>query len=209
MGESMPDRSQAQPSTHSPGFHRGAELSQEIWVAHLYGYRFERFDGGRLPGLAGPRLHLAVDTDPAARQRAAWMRAPDLRPGVPAPVLWGANQPGRWPLLWTPPGRPPGYGPILPDGQELPQVAIPPWRTHLSPGNLLRLALWVAAVRVLGGLGVNRAGVAVGPSWWDLLTAAVVAGLLIGALVARLVRDQAIRRAEPGPDPGPGPGYQG
>ncbi|MET9617165.1 hypothetical protein [Kitasatospora indigofera] len=51
-------------------FHRGAELAQQNWAAGLYGYRLERHDPGVIPGLAGPRLHFALDPDPAAQGQA-------------------------------------------------------------------------------------------------------------------------------------------
>ncbi|MFE2914046.1 hypothetical protein [Kitasatospora indigofera] len=182
-------------------FHRGPELAQQIWAAGLYGYRLERHDPGVIPGLAGPRLRFALDPDPAAQRRAAWMRRPDLRPGVLAPVRWGTSRTGVWPPVWTPPGWPSGHGPIAPADSELPPAPqIAPWRSRLSPGNIVALGGWVVLVRVLAAIGLTRSGRAVAFAGWDIVTAALVAALLAGALVARRVRDRA--RREPTRTPG-------
>ncbi|MFD7989267.1 hypothetical protein ACFV4M_38640 [Kitasatospora indigofera] len=175
-------------------FCRGPELAQQIWAAGLYGYRLERHDPGAVPGLAGPRLHFVLDPDPAARRRAAWMRRPDLRPGVLAPVRWGTSRVGEWPPVWTPPGWPPGHGPVPPADGDLPSAPwIAPWRTRLSPGNIAAPAGFVVLVRTLAALGVTRSGRAVAFAAWDIGTAFLVAALLTGALVARRVRNSARR----------------
>ncbi|GGV45330.1 hypothetical protein GCM10010495_73570 [Kitasatospora herbaricolor] len=173
-------------------FCRGPELAQQIWAAGLYGYRLERHDPGVMPGLAGPRLHFVLDPDPAAQQRAAWMRRPDLHPGVLAPARWGTNRVGEWPPVWTPPGWPAGHGPLPPGDADLPPTpSIVPWRTRLSPGNIVLLAGFVVLVRVLAALGLTRSGRAVAFAAWDIGTALLVAALLAGALVARRVRNRA------------------
>ncbi|MEV7175693.1 hypothetical protein [Kitasatospora sp. NPDC093679] len=174
-------------------YHRGPELAQQIWVAGLYGYRLHRHDPGTLPSLTGPSLHLVLDPDPSAQQRAAWMRRPDLRPGAPSPVPWAVNQAGRWPLLWTPPGWPPGHGPLLPPPEQLPYPPVTPWRTRLSPGNLVLLAAFTALVRLLAMLGVTKTGRPVSLAWWDAVTIAIVVALLAAALAARRIRDRARR----------------
>lgn len=108
----------------------GKELRHELWVAHLYGYRPVEH---RLVAGSGSWTVLVLDPDPAARRRAEWMRSPDLRPEASSPVDWTD---GRTPSLWTPPGWPPGAGPVPPPDHLLPG---PPPRDR----RVGRLAFWL------------------------------------------------------------------
>ncbi|MFI9330217.1 hypothetical protein ACIGZJ_22055 [Kitasatospora sp. NPDC052868] len=79
------------------------------WLCWLYGYRLEYFKQFS-DRFGSARVRAALDPDPRAAVRADWMRRPDLRPGMPSPVPWGPPRPGG-PVVWTPPGWPPGLPP--------------------------------------------------------------------------------------------------
>ncbi|MFJ9845943.1 hypothetical protein ACIRYZ_36980 [Kitasatospora sp. NPDC101155] len=115
----LADRLDGRPRVVVSTTNTGTGLRRELWVAQLYGYRPVE----HRPAVAGSGSWtvLVLDPDPAARHRAEWMRNPDLRPEASSPVLWTD---GRTPSLWTPPGWPPGAGPIPPSDDLLPLVPL-------------------------------------------------------------------------------------
>lgn len=139
------------------------------WLCWLYGYRLEHFKQFS-DRFGSARVRAVLDPDPRAAVRAVWMRRPDLRPGVPSPVPWGPPLPGG-PMVWTPPGWPPGLGPMRPAPDRLPLPSAEEIEARYSPRALLGLgiALGVAAlalvwsVPVAGGiLGVPAAACLLG-----------------------------------------------
>ncbi|MFH8386548.1 hypothetical protein ACH4E7_37420 [Kitasatospora sp. NPDC018058] len=116
----LADRLDGRPRVVVSTTSTGPGLRRELWVAYLYGYRPVEH---RPAAGAGGWTVLVLDPDPAARHRAEWMRNPDLRPGAPSPVSWtGGRGDSRAEPLWTPPGWPPGAGPVLPSDDLLPRI---------------------------------------------------------------------------------------
>ncbi|WP_406209197.1 hypothetical protein OH807_38290 [Kitasatospora sp. NBC_01560] len=115
------------------------------WVCRLYGYRIasER--------RAGPNTELlaVVDQDPAARARGAWMRRPNLTPGVHSPVPWTCAAGAGTPWAWTPPGRPQGHTPLRPAPDRMPGPSADRIRAQNDPALLLLLAALFTVLAVL------------------------------------------------------------
>ncbi|QKW18124.1 hypothetical protein HUT16_02760 [Kitasatospora sp. NA04385] len=165
------------------------------WLCWLYGYRLEQL---RQVGRTHHKRMLAVlDQDPVARARAAWMRAPDLRPGAPAPVPWTSPHTGA-PAPWTPPGWLPGCGPLRPAADRMPRATAEQVRADHHPAGLLVIG---------GGLGVVAAALAPGAPVLAAVLGVVALAFLAGYLPARNHRDRLLAAAadrRPPYDPPPG-----
>ncbi|MFJ6216492.1 hypothetical protein ACIQGZ_24660 [Streptomyces sp. NPDC092296] len=166
------------------------------WVCWLYGYQVEVFRQYSTR-VASAELLAVLDPDPAARARGDWMRRPDLRPGVPAPIPWTWQQPGRWPL-WTPPGWPAGSGPVRPAPDRMPVPTEEQIRDRYHPAGLL----------VFGALfAVAAAGLALAHPAGAAALALAAVGCFLGYLPLRRYRDRLLVRAgerRPLYDPAPG-----
>ncbi|MGA5701424.1 hypothetical protein [Peterkaempfera bronchialis] len=165
------------------------DMPYELWVAYLYGYRLESYGTDDIFSRSGSWICLRLDPSPEAQARAAWMRRPDLRPGVPAPVPWQQAQPGQWPLLWTPPGWPPGWGPTPPPVEQMPQLPVSRWYERVPPRGLLVIAAGLVVFRVLAHLGVGKGatpGGGLSPA--DLIVLLLVAACLTGAWLSARAR---------------------
>ncbi|MFG2846922.1 hypothetical protein ACGF12_27670 [Kitasatospora sp. NPDC048296] len=114
----LADRLDGRPRVVVSTTSTGMELRHELWVAYLYGYRPVEH---RPAAGSGAWTVLVLDPDSAARRRAEWMRTPDLRPEASSLVDWTDD----WTTnLWTPPGWPPGVGPVPPPDHLLPRVPL-------------------------------------------------------------------------------------
>ncbi|MCX4688587.1 hypothetical protein OG401_30550 [Kitasatospora purpeofusca] len=154
------------------------------WLCWLYGYRMEHFKQFS-DRFGSARMRAVLDPDPRAVARAAWMRRPDLRPGVPSPVPWGPPQPGG-PVVWTPPGWPPGLGPVRPAPDRMPTASVAEIEARPGPRALLGLGVTLA----LAGLVLV----------WSLPAAGAVllvlaAACLLGARPYARQRDGQLERA--------------
>lgn len=187
------------PRVELSGVPTRQDLGHELWVARLYGYRFESYRPSAPRSGVPPVLTLVLDQDPLARRRAAWMRAPDLRPGADSPVEWAWLTAGQWlPNLWTPPGWPPGAYPVPPTPEQLPSAPADVVSDRLSPYPLVALSL------VLGTFSGTAA------SQESSVLAAVLGALAVAAAlgawqVARM-RERALRRSFGRPAPTRPPG---
>ncbi|WP_030462043.1 hypothetical protein [Kitasatospora sp. NRRL B-11411] len=167
------------------------------WLCWLYGYRLEQ--ARQVGRTHHKRVRAVLDQDPAARARAAWMRAPDLRPGAPAPVPWTGPHTGA-PAAWTPPGWPPGCGPLPPAPDRMPRATPEQVDAEYRPAGLL----------VIGGVfAVAALALAASAPAAAAVLGAVALAFLVGYLPARRHRDRLLDAAadrRPPYDPPPGPG---
>ncbi|MFD7982553.1 hypothetical protein ACFV4M_04130 [Kitasatospora indigofera] len=137
------------------------------WLCWLYGYRLEYFHQVS-SSYRSAHLRAVLDPDPRARLRGDWMRRPDLRPGTPSPLPWTVRRSGDTSPLWTPPGWPPGHGPLRPAPGRMPLPGPEQIQDRYHPAGVFALA---------GALALGAAAVA---ATYPLLAA----GLALAALAA-------------------------
>ncbi|MFG2821492.1 hypothetical protein ACGFX4_18935 [Kitasatospora sp. NPDC048365] len=152
------------------------------WVCWLYGYRSASFRRSRF----GTELMAVLDPDPLARPRGDWMRSPVLLRGLDTPVPWTHRDPDHGAPLWTPPGWPPGHGPVRPAPERMPQPSPEEIRDRHQPAMLLVLAA-LFAVLAIACADTRPAGAVV--------LALFALGSLVAHLPARRHRDRLLSKA--------------
>ncbi|MFJ3794153.1 NfeD family protein [Kitasatospora sp. NPDC090091] len=173
------------------------------WLCWLYGYRLEHFKqySDRFSSAA---VRAVLDSDPRARIRGDWMRAPELRPGVPAPVPWTWTPPGQGTHVWTPPGWPPGTGPVRPAPDRMPMPSEAEILATHNPRALLRLGAACGVVALALAWSVPVAGALFG-----VLAAACLLGVrpftrYRDGLLARAAEHRPMYPGYPAVEPRPG-----